>query len=105
MPDVLGALEHAEGQARKKVPGGHEASRGPEAEAGGSWKKKQDTHKKKEGRNELLLFSSGFPSACGRIYSGPWNYRVLLFGIADKSKGSLQFQFLCFKRGLGRVSG
>ena len=46
VPDVLGALEHAEGQARKKVPGGHEASRRSEAEAGGSWKK-QDTHKKK----------------------------------------------------------
>lgn len=34
MADVLGALEHAEGQAGQEVPGGQQAGHGPQLEAG-----------------------------------------------------------------------
>ena len=32
MPDVLGGVEHSEGQTSQEVPGGEKASHGPELE-------------------------------------------------------------------------
>ena len=39
MPDVLGGVEHPEGQARKEIPRGEEASHRPELEPGHTWRR------------------------------------------------------------------
>ena len=39
MPDVLGGVEHSEGQTCQEVPGGEKASHGPELEPGHTWRR------------------------------------------------------------------
>ena len=39
VPDVLGGVEHSEGQARQEVPRGEEASHRPELEPRHTWRR------------------------------------------------------------------